>query len=253
MATITDFGRALRWQAARMDVVGWIIAANVVMFILARFCGLLPWLELPLDFHALLARPWTPVSYMFTQIDLFHLIFNMLWLYWFATFYLDVCTPKRLAAVYVAGGIVGAVFFLIAGHLLGLHSSHAHLIGSSASVLAVVAATAMLTPDREIGLMIFGNVKLKWVALIMVAFDLVNIGFDNAGGNIAHIGGALTGVAAVLVMRRAWLSPQPQPDKEPLTDAERLDALLDKVRRSGYGSLSKGERAALFEISNRIK
>lgn len=254
-----------------MSALGWLVTANLAVFLILRLiaaCNIflgdrsmeaaaLSFVELPLSIPDLIRHPWTVVTYMFSQFDVFHLIFNVLWLYWFGQFFLDFSTERRLVGLYLAGGLTGAFLFVLAGNFLPSIPMNSHLIGSSASVLAIVAATAIVTPNREIGIMFLGGVKLKWIALIMVVFDLIGIGADNAGGNIAHIGGALAGLVAALWMLRRHprmkaAEPAGHATQKPAGEAE-LDRLLDKIRRSGYGSLTIEERRTLFEISNRMK
>lgn len=235
--------------------------------------------ELPAALMTFATHPWTLVTYMFTQFDVFHILFNMLWLYWFGIFFSDISTSRQLLGLYIAGGLIGGLLFMAAANLLPGISSGATLIGSSASVLAIVAATAILTPDREIGLLFIGGVKLKWIALVMVAFDLINLGTGNAGGHIAHLGGAAVGVAYGIWRRsgvriapkrpRQQSAPtlefhprhttthagRPAAAQPATTDTSEatLNRLLDKIKSSGYGSLSPVERATLLRISEKMR
>ncbi len=223
----------------------------------------LEWVEFPSAVSLWLRRPWTIITYMFVQFDLLHLLFNMLWLYWFAAVFLLADSARRLLALYIYGGIGGALLFMGAYNLSGHFGL---LIGSSASVLAIVVATAMRHPDYKVGLMFIGEVSLKWIAIITIAIDFISIGGSNTGGHVAHIGGAIVGLIYALTERRGFditkpfcrigdaianlFHRRPRPAKS--AEAE-LDDILAKVKRSGYGSLSAAEKAKLFDISRHIR
>lgn len=225
--------------------------------------------ELPADMSQFLARPWTIVTYMFAQFDVFHFIFNMLWLYWFGLLLTEILPSRRTLGLYLGAGLVGGLTFMAGSALLPGLPEGGVLIGSSASVLAIVTATALLMPDREIGLLFIGGVKLKWVALAMILLDFINIGTGNTGGHIAHLTGAITGAAFAICIRRessrrnrrcsAPARPATSPEvatastrPSDLSDSE-LDRILDKIRQSGYASLTADERRNLIEISQRLR
>ena len=168
----------------------------------------LQWLELPSDLGMLLRRPWTLVTYMFAHYGMLHILFNMLWLYWLGRIFMEFFSPKQLTGVYLLGGWGGALLFLLAYNLLPHLAAHQYfLIGASASVIAIVVATAVYTPNYPIGLLFLGEVPLKWVAIVTVAIDLLSMEGGNLGSSIAHIGGALVGALYALRRRcRAILS-----------------------------------------------
>lgn len=248
-------------------VLGWLIGINAAVFFILRllaasyiFTGdswpettALSLLELPADLSQLGSVPWTVVTYMFTQFDVFHFVFNVLWLYWFGRLFLDCGSSRQLWRLYVGGGLAGAFLFIVSSLLCSGISQEARLVGSSASVLAIVAATAVMMPDRKIGLMFVGWVRLKWIALVMITFDFINMGLDNAGGHLAHIGGALVGVVFALYMKRKPVSRSSATVAPQLSDGQQIDVILDKIRRSGYNSLTRSERMTLFDISKRMK
>ncbi|MCM1110613.1 MAG: rhomboid family intramembrane serine protease [Clostridium sp.] len=270
MARFTD---SLRQIWSGWDAAGRLVAINIAVFILLHIFGaaniltgdrsletaVLRFVELPASPEALLRAPWTIVTYMFSQYEIFHLMFNILWLWWFGKFFLDARSGRSLLRLYLGGGILGGLCFIFAANMIPGIGSGAALIGSSASVLAIVTATALIMPNRTIRLFLIGDVRLKWLAIIMIAIDLLN------GGNAAHIGGILVGAAYWYASTRTTLfSGRPRfrirrPAKTspvgtaPLTDQDKLDLLLDKIRRSGYSSLTPAERDTLFRISNRIK
>ncbi len=156
----------------------------------------LQWVELPSDLWLVLKRPWTLVTYMFAHYGLLHILFNMLWLYWMGRIFMEFFSPKQLTGLYLLGGWGGALLYLLSTNLLPYFTSNPnvyYMLGASASVIAIVVATAVYAPDYKIGLLFLGEVSIKWVALVTVLIAIIGIEGGNAGGNIAHIGGAIVG------------------------------------------------------------
>ena len=268
----------------RFTLLTWLIGINIFLFLLVKIISLagnlsgneqwgvnlLRFLELPANPAVFITRPWTAVTYMFTQYDVFHILFNMLWLYWFGELFLTLGTERRLATLYLYGGLAGAALYGLTALISPLLTGGV-LIGASGSVLAIVVATAMMMPDFKVSLLFIGPVSLKWIAIFTLSIDLAGMGGSNIGGHVAHIGGALAGAAYALGMRKGYDLTRPvsafigmakncliKSDRSKMrssraADIENLDAILDKIKRSGYGSLTARERKTLFEISNRIK
>ncbi len=225
-------------------------------------------LSLPASIGLLPYKFWTVLTYMFTQRAFFHLLFNMLWLYWLGIIFLDFLNKRQFVFVYLAGGLAGAFLYLLAYNLIPVFSGSAErsiLLGSSASVMAVVFATATLVPDFTIRLLFFGGVKLKYLALAYFVLDIIGIG-SNPGGSIAHIGGALLGFLYIrqlnrgndfsnVIKRRSKLkvvrnSPTSAGPAN-LPNQETIDKILDKISHSGYDSLTKTEKEQLFKASKK--
>ena len=119
-------------------------------------------LYLPADLLQLLRRPWTLVTYMFMHAGVWHLLGNMLWLYWFGRLFLYFFSSKHLRGLYVVGGLMGAVFYIASYNLFPVFAGDlysATLVGASASVLAIAIATAVREPDYRINLLFIGAVK----------------------------------------------------------------------------------------------
>ncbi|MDE6484136.1 MAG: rhomboid family intramembrane serine protease [Duncaniella sp.] len=231
------------------------VAVNAAVFVLLRIAaavagdGVLRWVEMPSGIGLLLSRPWTVLTYMVSQYDFFHLAVNMIWLWCFGRFLADIMPPRRWWKLYIAGGLGGAAVFATACDLLPSLSGTTHwLIGSSASVIAIVAATAILMPRLEVQLFMIGPLQLRWVAWITIALDLTGLFGVHPGAHFAHAGGLIAGGAYALYLRR---KPVHHPDGT--DDRTRLDVLLDKVRRSGLGSLSMDERRELMRLSERLR
>ena len=247
------------------------------------------WVAMPGNFGRLARHAWTPLSYMFSQIEPLHLIFNMLWLYWFGIVFQLLSTPKRMIGLYLLGGLGGAALYLLAVNTIPYFAGHGGLlIGSSASVIAIVTATAIMAPDYRMNLLFLGAVSLKWIAIVTIGIDLLSVTGSNAGGHIAPLGGAAVGAifarglkrghditaplnslidAIVNLFRRrpkvrparfrasgAPSAPRPKaPSAASAADQAELDNILDKIKKSGYSSLTADERARLFDVSRRIK
>lgn len=228
---------------------------------------------LPAFIPKLLTRFWTPFTYMFMHAGIFHILFNMLWFYWFGQIFEEYLGYKRTLGLYIMGGLAGGLFFVISFNTIPAftHISAAlypPLVGASASVMAIIIATATLLPDYTISLILIGPVKLKWLALFFVVMDFLGITGLNAGGEISHLGGALMGFVYVRQLKNGndWIgntgklfqrkSNLKVVAKNPLRPAggtprqEEIDFILDKISRSGYDSLNKQEKEILFRASN---
>ena len=295
------------WNLNSGDIVSRFIYFNVGVFVFVTLVNFFltvfgvpanPWvkyLQLPSWLPTLFFQPWTIITYMFLHVGLFHLLFNMLWLLWFGRLFLNFFSSRHFRGLYILGGIYGGLSFVLAYNILpGFEVSlpNASLLGASASVLAIVVATAVREPNYPVQFMFLGSVRLKFVALFMVAFDLLFISYDNAGGHIAHLGGAAAGwfFAAGLakgIDRTQWinhaidfisgkikinwkqLSPWRRKSKPKMkvnygdrqkdydfnaqkkAREEELNQILDKLRKSGYGSLTEDEKRRLFDASKR--
>src|ERR1700761_5150418 len=223
------------------------------------------YLSLPSYLPKLLTRFWTPLSYMFMHDGFFHIFFNMLWLYWFGQIFEEYLGNKRIIGLYLLGGFAGAVFFIAAYNLLPAFSQSALVVGSSvvgasASVMAVIIGTATLLPNYELYLMFIGPVKLKWIAIFYVLFDFLLIAGPNAGGEIAHLGGALMGFVYIKQLQKGsdWVagianifkaknklkvvSKKSSRKSSSSARQEEIDFILDKISQAGYYSLSKQEK-----------
>ena len=245
-------------------------------------------LYLPADLLQILRRPWTLITYMFMHACIWHLLGNMLWLYWFGKLFLYFFSSKHLRGLYIVGGLLGGLLYIMAYNLLPVFSSQlysATLLGASASVLAIAIATAVREPEYRINLMFVGPVKLKYFALFIVLFDALYVGSNNAGGHIAHLGGALAGWwfakgisrgydithwANVCIDAIGGIFSKRKPRKPKMKvhttnsrtadydynarkkeKSDEVDRILDKLKHSGYSSLSDEEKRRLFEASKR--
>ncbi len=270
-----------------------LILINAGIFIVVKvtdlfsfLAGAMPFSQAITDFFALYANlsylilhPWGIFTYMFMHQGFFHILFNLLWLYWFGVIFLNFLDEKRFLRVYIWGGLTGAAFFVLAYNIfpgLAAEGYFARVIGSSAAVLAIVTAISAYMPDYVIYLMFIGPVRIKYVAIVTILIDLISIPYGaNAGGHIAHLGGALYGYLFAINMKRGRditaLFSVSRGRKTHLKvkrnryktrddweynairkeDNEKLDRILDKIAKSGYDSLTEEEKRFLFESSKR--
>jgi len=162
------------------------------------------WFYLPSDPLKLLFRPWTLVSYMFMHASIWHLIFNMLVLYWFGRITNDLIHNNKILPLYFLGGFAGALMFMISFNAFPVfwNSGSVPLVGASAAVMSILLSAATLNPQGHIRFIIIGNVELQYVALAMVVIDVLSIPFTNPGGHFAHLGGAVMGWFFIFMLRR---------------------------------------------------
>ena len=236
------------------------------------------WLAVPSNLGVLLLRPWTLLTYMFYHWDFMHILFNMLWLYWMGNIIVEFLGEKKLLGIYLMGGFFGALAYLISFNLFPIFAAtvdHSFALGASASVLAITVAAATLLPDYKVQLLFLGSVPLKAIAAVSVLLDVISVSGDNAGGHIAHLGGAMFGFIYIRLLKNgtnltSWIESLRLPSfrkGSKLTVAYRgtstdenfnlnkkanqeyMDEILDKINKSGYGSLTQAEKDFLFRMS----
>ncbi len=243
-------------------------------------------LGLPANMQMLLHQPWTMITYMFTHFEFTHILYNVLLLYWFGKILTEFAGNKKILPVYLFGGICGGIFYIAAYNILPVFSvavSDARAWGASASVMAIIFAAVTLVPDYTMFLLLFGAVRIKWIALVLVIIDIISIPSSNAGGHIAHLGGALFGFFYVRQLQhgrdlgsglnrfgdrlanifrkksdlkvsyrgkeKSTVSSYLTRPIVHTTKEARLDSILDKISQSGYESLQKEEKDFLFNVS----
>ena len=246
----------------------------------------LEWLAVPSDPSKLIFKPWTVITYMFLHLDFFHILSNMVWLYFLGTLFVQFLGERKLFTVYVAGGIAGALLYILFFNIFPVFetvNSSAIALGASASVMAVVVGVGTYSPNHAIRMIFLGEVKLKYIAIAWFAIDVLSISDSNSGGHIAHIGGAALGFLFAKQWLKgndvtAWVGKSSdfmlalvKPGtkrkmkvkyKRPSTsnyecngrkkeEQAEIDTILDKISRSGYESLSKREKEILFKASGK--
>ena len=242
------------------------------------------WFVLSDDLDILLVQPWTLISYSFLHFGFFHILFNMIWLYWFGQFVLNLFTGKRLLTVYLLGALFGGLLFVLAYNLFPVFEQdqgHQVLIGASGAVTAIMIFIATYTPNTQFRIFTF-TIKLWQIALFLFLFDLVRIPTSgNAGGLMAHVGGGIFGYIYAVQLAKGndigkwfedfmdWVAnlfkprakkPFKKVHRTPNSDVKRsvskdqksehqkkVDVILDKISKSGYESLTKTEKDFLFK------
>lgn len=238
------------------------------------------------DIMSLLTHPWTLITHMFAHEGVFHLVFNMLFLYWFGRIVQEFIGNRHLLPLYILGGLSGAFLMVLSYNIfpgLNTHVAYIQALGASAGVMAIVVGAATLVPDYTVFLILLGPVRLKYIALVLVVLDIIGMAGFNGAGSIAHIGGALMGFIYIrqLQVGHDWAEPfdksiafvkrlfsgKPRGPRvvykrdtatgsakgkgADQRDQARIDDILDKINQSGYDSLTKDEKAFLFRYSNK--
>ncbi|MCU0443652.1 MAG: rhomboid family intramembrane serine protease [Microscillaceae bacterium] len=240
-------------------------------------------ITLPSTLRELVFRPWTFVTYFFAHVDFFHILGNLLFLYWFGKVIEEYLGSKRVTSLYVLGGLAGGVAFMLFYPLLPDYRGAA-LIGASAGVSAMVVGAATLTPNYIFHLFLLGPVPIKYIALFQVLFFVFGLRGMNPGGEIAHLGGALIGYIYVIQLQKGndwgkWIhnflglfkrrskmkatyvsktkvtvgsthnAANSRNTASETPDQAEIDAILDKISATGYESLTKEEKQKLFKAS----
>lgn len=298
---LDDFKRAFKSG----NILNQIIVINVVVFLFMGALGVLltlsgqeglyreitRYLMLPADPSELIYKPWTLITYFFFHQGLMHILFNMLWMYWFGKIITEYLGQNKVLGFYVWGGIGGGLFYMLVYNLFPFFSdavSYSVLLGASAGVTAIVVGAATFQPNFTVSLILIGPVKLKYIAAFSVAASFLQSTGANAGGEIAHLGGALVGYFGMTQLQKGndWSTPvvnfvtwvksffKPQskikvsyrsdktqkqktkstgrtaaPKAKKETNQAEIDAILDKISDKGYDALSTDEKQKLFNAS----
>jgi membrane associated rhomboid family serine protease len=239
--------------------------------------------SVPASLNALLLKPWTLITYMFTHKDIWHILFNMLWLYSFGRIFLEYLDGRKLVAVYLLGGLSGAIVYILSFNVFPAFTgvvADSVAIGASASVMAIVIAISAYVPDYTIQLFLFGRIKIKYLALAIFVLTSIMDFSVNSGGKLAHIGGAFFGYFYTINLRHGndmgkgfnkildffvtLFKPRKKlkiTHKKVATEYEYnkikaehqklINNILDKISKGGYDSLTKEEKETLFKESQK--
>jgi membrane associated rhomboid family serine protease len=274
-----------------------LIYINIAVFILITLVAVIGFLlnnpvisdyalnlfAVPSSLKILLLRPWTLITYMFLHKDIWHILFNMLWLYSFGRIFLEYLDQRKLVAVYLLGGISGAIVYILSFNVFPAFSgivAESVAIGASASVMAIVIAISAYVPDYTVQLILLGRIKIKYLALAIFVLTSVMDFSVNSGGKLAHIGGAFFGYFYTLNLRQGHdmgkgfnkiidffvtlFKPRKKlkvTHKKAATEYEynkikaehqaQINNILDKISKGGYDSLTKEEKETLFKESQK--
>ena len=286
------------------NIVGKYIYVNVAVYVFVVLIGVFSvllnagdtgkivvrYFELPSSLIQLLHRPWTLFTYMFLHEQFMHLLWNMLALYVFGRIFIDFYSLRHFVGTYIFGGLLGGIAFVFSYNLFPYFAPYvdnSYLIGASASVLAIVVASAVRNPNYRINLLLVGSVKLSTFALVTVAISLFMIAGSNAGGNFAHLGGAAAGWLVAYMLNKGvdvtsivnkpidWITTLFKKERfckkkktkfkyssgnrradyeynarKKTAEAE-VDKILEKIKKGGYASLTEDEKKRLFDASSK--
>lgn len=270
----------IKMMLRRGDALTWLIAINCVAFVVVcavsavgRFASadvswLYNWFFLSSSGWHLLTHPWQILTYAFIHGNFIHFIINILLLAMAGKLFKEFFSIRDLVGLYLLAALIGGFGFVIACEIMHVYGM---LSGCSAPVMALIVAPAVYAPDYEIYLTLIGRVKLKWIALVYVVITLLNMFSLNWAGQFAHVGGIVTGAVFAWMLKKkrvnitAWIwktvdsvsnrnKPKfkvayQNPDFRVKTEKELLDDILDKIKISGYDSLSATEREFLRKMA----
>lgn len=250
--------------------------------------------SIPPLFGDFILRPWTLITYAFAHSlhSIFHILFNMLVLYWFGKLIVEYLGNQKLINLYVLGALAGGILYLLAYNFVPFYAENSNfhgMVGASAAVYAITVAAATLVPNYTFFLLFFGPVKIKYIAGFYIVISFLGSVGGNAGGNVAHLGGALMGFVYIKQLQAgtdwgAWIGgvmrffksffvsqpkmkvssnqkktksystsskTQSSSTASNIADQAEIDKILDKISQSGYESLSKEEKQKLFNASKK--
>ncbi len=250
---------------------------------------IIEYFSVPSSINKLLFRIWTPISYMFLHEDFLHILFNMLWLYWFGKIFLHLFDEKKLLTVYIYSGLSGAFLYILSFNIFPVfHETliFSRALGASASVLGIVIASAIYRPNISLRFLFIGDIKIKYIAIFSVLLDILRINSDNSGGHIAHLGGAIFAYFFVkklekgedisikfnlffdkflsfFIKKTSFKASKNKSfrysknkdfnsfsqDSLELNE-KNIDKILDKIKETGYTSLNKKEKELLFKMKD---
>ena len=239
------------------------------------------WLALSSDPFTFLTRPWTIITYMFLHAGFWHLLMNMIILFFSGKIFLEYVGDRRLLTVFLYGGIAGGMVFFTLYNISPAYATGVPLVGASAGVVAILVAAATYVPNMPVRLFFVLEVKLWIVAAIAVVSYVAGVVGTNSGGHLAHLGGAAVGYIFVQQLRKgndwsiglynffntigSWFEKKPKvkkvytnPSRRTSTssrkssnDQQRIDEILDKISKSGYDKLTKEEKEYLFKFGKK--
>ena len=229
-------------------------------------------LMLPASLGTFILQPWSIITYFFLHISFMHILWNMLFLYWFGKIIYDNIGNNALISLYVLGGIIGGLFYMAIYNIIpyyGDRVSESLMLGASAGVFSVVVGSATLMPNYTFHLLFIGPVRIKYIALFYVLLSFFDVAGTNAGGEIAHLGGAFIGyifirqlqnginIGEVIINFLNLFNEKKKEKKKKFqkesdeTTQDEVDKILDKISESGYSSLTSKEKERLFNASKK--
>ncbi len=289
-----NFQDQLRYRLQQLNEAEKLILINVICFVLPLFLKTLfylfnipsnvmkGWFELSAEWSDLLFKPWTIFTYSFMHSGFFHLFWNMYLLYFASRLFLNLFSPRTFFNVYFLGVLLGGLTFMLSYSVFpAFQYASPIMVGASAGVMAVLIFMATYSPDLEVRI-IFFNVKLRYLGIAFVLLDVIQIPYGNAGGHLAHLGGAALGYLYVkrldqgvdiglpfenftnrvlnlfkkqsklkTVHKRKASSNSKKKVTTQEVDQSKIDSILDKISKSGYDSITQKEKDFLFQAGKK--
>ncbi len=271
-------GMTVRLILINIGVFVAVMLIRLLMFIVNAghvpgiFFTLTDGLSLASSWKLILFRPWTLITHMFLHLSFFHILINMLYLFWFGRVLENLMGERKVLNTYILSGLTGALMFFVFSRML--YDGNVYALGASAAVMGIAVASATVAPDHEFQLLFIGRIKLKFLVLALILLDLIMIpAMSNSGGHIAHLGGALMGYVYVKLlyqgidlgdinfkpnMKRPKFDVYVNEEKKiarttkrPQQTQDRIDVILEKIKISGYDSLTQEEKDFLYEASKK--
>lgn len=268
-------------------IVEQLIYANLAVFLLvfifntfgflfkANTNFLVNWLALPSDTNSFLIKPWTIITYGFLHTKFLHILFNLIGLFYIGHLFKEYFTSKQVLNFYIYGTIFGGILFILSYNFFPVFSSSKDqniLMGASAGVYAILVGIATYLPNYQFKIPLIGFIKLWHIVALWIFLDIIQIPVNNAGGHFAHLGGALFGFFYVYTISNKKLNFM-NPFKELFKKKEKklktvynsgnkapkgsygyksknqreIDEVLEKIKKSGYDSLTQEEKDFLFK------
>ena len=278
----------LKYRFKNAGIVEQLIYVNLAVFLLVFISNtfgflfksnsnfFIEWFALPANFDEFLSKPWTIVTYGFLHARFLHILLNLIALFFIGNLFKQYFTSKQLLNFYFLGTVFGGIVFISSYNFFpGLQSvaNNSVLLGASAGISAIFIGIATYMPNYEIKFPLIGFVKLWILAFIWVAIDIIQIPAGNAGGHLAHIGGAIFGFLyvssasnkelGIFKSFRSIFNKKERPLKTVYKSGKKtstsrfssnktnnqreIDSILDKISKSGYDTLTKEEKEFLFK------
>ena len=255
-----------------MPIHKYIILINVLVFLIPLIMNTILYLlniktlsffnffDLHPQINYLLKNIWTIMTYAFIHNDIYHIFWNMFILYFASEYFLNFFDEKKYIKTYFYGILFGGLFFVLSYNLFPVFKNDfTTLIGSSAAVYSVLIFICSYFPNNKVNLILF-NIELKYIGVIYILLSLVQIPVENPGGNIAHLGGALWGyLYAISIYNNSFnidlkeiINKLKFNNLNKSENQKMIDAILDKISKSGYESLTKKEKELLFKSKDQL-
>ncbi|MGY0407458.1 MAG: rhomboid family intramembrane serine protease [Polaribacter sp.] len=274
----------LKTRYKKGTIVEKIIYINLGVFILMMFTTvfqglyqnqsnwIVTWFSLDDNYNALLTKPWTLITYGFLHGGFIHILLNLITFYYIGYLFVEYFTEKQLLTFYLLGTLFGGIVYIFSQNYFPLfQGKSSYLVGASAGISAIFIGIATYMPNYQLKIRFIGFVKLWHLAAIWIGLDVLGLIGGNAGGNFAHLGGALFGFLYVnqasnreigiwqkisswfivkkKPMKTVYKSPTKTTKKPQNTsfNQQQIDVILDKISKSGYDTLTKLEKEFLFK------